>query len=208
MMLMLVAAIPSGTALAEPNQPAPVESTLERLADVLGRLETELAALESPGAERLEEGLEQILELIHDLLAEFERPRDEEGGEGIRARIVALDLMLHRLLYVLDEIVENAQETPSQPRAKGALDDLRDWINGYIDGLTAGMEPRIAERVERAAFEMVHDLASRIAEMAKNARPDNEGRPVLARLVEQLEELLFRLDGFILHHFHKPSAQD
>ena len=205
MMLTLVTAIP---AFAEPDQAAPVEGTLERLADVLGRLEAELAALEISAAERLEEGLERIVELIHSLLVEFDRPRDDEGGEGIRARIVALDLMLHRLLYVLDEIVENAQETPARPRAVGALDDLRDWVDGYIEGLTAGMDPRIADRVERAAFEMVRDVASRIGEMAKNIEPGDKGRPVLARLVEQLEELLFRLDGFILHHSHRPQAED
>jgi len=206
--LAVATAIPAGTAVAEPDPPAPVEGTLVRLADVLGRLEAELAALESPAAERLEEGMEQIIELIHGLLVEFDRPRDGEDGEGVRARIVALDLMLHRLLYVLDEIVENAQETPARPRAKGALDDLRDWVDGYVDGLTAGMEPRIAERVESAAFEMVRDLARRIAEMARNAEPDDKGRPVLARLVERLEELLFRLDGFILHRFPKAPARD
>jgi len=31
---------------------------------------------------------------------------------------------------------------------------------------------------------------------------------VLARLVERLEELLFRLDGFILHRFPKAPARD
>ena len=204
MMLTLVTAIP---AFAEPDQAAPVEGTLERLVDVLGRLEAELAALEMPAAERLEEGLERIVELIHGLLVEFDRPRDDEGGEGVRARIVALDLMLHRLLYVLDEIVENAQETPARPRAVGALDDLRDWVDGYIDGLTAGMDPRIAGRVERAAFETVRNVASRIGEMAKNIEPGDKGRPVLARLVEQLEELLFRLDGFILHRYHRPQTE-
>ena len=207
-MLALVAAIPASTASAEPDQAAPVEGTLERLADVLGRLEAELAALEISATERLEEGLERIVELIHSLLVEFDRPRDDEGGEGIRGRIVALDLMLHRLLYVLDEIVQNARETPARPRAVGALDDLRDWVDGYIEGLTAGMDPRIADRVERAAFEMVRDVARRIAEVAKNAEPGDKGRSVLARLVERLEELLFRLDGFILHHSHRPQAED
>jgi len=207
--LLLVAAVPMGTALAEPeHQPGnPVESTLEHFADVLARLEAELAALEAPAAERLEEGLEQIIELIGDLLDEFDRPRDEDGA-AIGGRIVELDLMLHRLLYVLDEIVESAADTLARPRAKGALDGLRDWIDGYIDGATAGMNPREAARFEKAAHEMIRSLAQRLADMARNARKPDRGRPLLARLVERLEELLFRLDGFILHHFDQPPPRE
>ena len=209
--LLLVAVVPFGAALAEPDRKPenPVEFTLEHLADVLGRLETELAALEGPGAERLEEGIEQVIELIESLLNEFDRPPEkDEDGAGIRARILELDLMLHRLLFVLDEIVENAKETPARLRAKGALDGLRDWIDGYIDGATAGMGPREAARFEKAAHEMIRSLAQRLAEMARNARKPEGGAPILARLVEQLEELLFRLDGFILHTFLQPPPQE
>ena len=207
--LLLVAAAPMGTALAEPEQQPgnPVEFTLEHFADVLARLEAELAALEAPAAERLEEGLEQIIELVGDLLDEFDRPRDEDGAP-IGGRIVELDLMLHRLLYVLDEIVESAADTPARPRAKGALGDLRDWIDGYIAGATAGMNPRENARFEKAAHEMIHSLAQRLAEMARNAQKPDRGRPILARLGERLEELLFRLDGFILHRFDQPPPRE
>ena len=207
--LMIVAAIPAGAVLAQAEPPvAPVEGTLERLAELLGRLEAELAALEAPAAERLEEGLERIIELLRGLLAEFDRPRDDQGENGIQARIVRLDLMLHRLLYVLDEIVEGSGDTPARPRAREAVEDLRDWVDGYVGGMTAGMDPRTAERVERAAHEMVLDLAGRMADMAKDARSRSHGRPVLARLVERLEELLFRLDGFILHRTSEPPDRD
>ena len=207
--LLLVAAIPMGAALAEPAEKPenPVEFTLEHLADVLGRLEAELAALEGPGAERLEEGIEQIIELIESLLDEAARPRDEDEA-GIRARILKLDLMLHRLLFVLDEIVENAKETPARSRAKGALDGLRDWIDGYIDGATAGMDPRATAQFEKAAHEMIRLLAQRLAGMARNAQKPDRGAPILAQLVEQLENLLFRLDGFILHNFLQPPPQE
>ena len=208
--VLLVATVPVGTAFAEPDPSEnPVEFTLEHLADVLGRLEAELAALEAPAAERLEEGLEQVIELIANLLDEIGQPReeDEEGG-AIRARILRLDLMLHRLLYVLDEMVENAGETPARPRAKGALDGLRAWIDGYIDGATAGMSPREAARFERATHEVIRSLAQRLADMARDAQKPDRGRPILARLVERLEELLFRLDGFILHHFLQPPPQE
>lgn len=209
--LLLVTAIPMGAALAEPDQQpgTPVEFTLEHLADVVARLEAELAALEAPAAERLEEGLERIIELIGDLLDEFDRPLEEdEDGAAIKARILKLNLMLHRLLYVLDEIVENAAETPARPRAKGALDGLRDWIDGYIDGATAGMNPREAARFEKAAHEMIRSLAQRLADMARGERKPDRGRPILARLVDQLEDLLFRLDGFILNHFDQPPPRE
>lgn len=205
--LLLVTVAPVSTVVAEPaGEPGPVETTLEHLSDLLQKLEAELAALERPKAERLEEGMEQVIELVENLLAEFDQPRDEDDGAALKARIIKLDLMLHRLVHVLDEIVEASADTPARPRAKGALDDLRDWVNGYIDGLTAGMDPRLADRVEKAVHEMVRDMAHRIGEMAQRAQ--GQDRPVLGRLVERLEELLFRLDGFILHRFLQPPSQE
>jgi len=199
-----------GAALAEPpqRQGNPVEFTLEHLSGVLARLEAELTALEAPVAERLEEGLERAIELVGDLLEEFDRAAEEEDGASIGARIVELDLVLHRLLYVLDEVVEGAADTPARLRAKGALDGVRDWVDGYIGGATAGMDPREAARFEKAAHEMVRSLAQRLADMARDEQKPDRGRPVLARLVEQLEKLLFRLDGFILHRFEQPPAQE
>ena len=206
-MLTIVAAIPAGSALAEPEQPKPVESALEQLANVLGRLEAELAALEAPAAERLEEGLERIIELIAELLDEVGQPQDDEDGASVRARIVRLDLMLHRLLYVLDEIVEHAKESPARPRARGTLDDLRGWVDGYIDGATADMSPRAAARFEEATRDMVRSMAEQLAAMARRAQGPDRGRPILARLVERLEELLFRLDGFILKPASPPDRE-
>jgi len=208
--MLLVGTVPLGTAIAAPGDDAgPVETTLEHLQDVLQRLEGELAALRAPKAERIENGLEEIIEVIEGLLREFEQPRDEGDPTAMRARIVRLDLMLHRLVYVLEEIVENAQDGPQRPSRDGARDALTDlgrWIDGYIDGLTAGLDPQVADRLDRAAHEMVRDLAGRIADMAKRAQGDN--RPILARLVERLEDLLFRLDGFILDHVLVPPRRE
>jgi uncharacterized protein YgfB (UPF0149 family) len=200
--LLFVAAVPAGIVVAEPAEKAgQIEMALEQLSELLMRLEAELAALERPQAERLEQRLEEVIELIENLLAEFDQPREEDDGAALKARIIKLDLMLHRLVHVLDEVVEAAGDTPARPRAKGALDDLRGWVNGYIDGLTAGMPPRAADRLEKAVHEMVRDMAHRIGEMAQRAQ--GQDRPVLGRLVERLEELLFRLDGFILKRFQQ-----
>ncbi len=211
--LLVVITIPIGAALAEPERPGnPVGFTLERLSEVLGRLEAELAALEGPAAERLEEGIEQIIELIEALLDDVDRPGDqEEDGAAIRSRILKLDLMLHRLLYVLDEIVESAKKTPARPRAKEAVDDLRSWVDGYVDGATSGMRPREAARFEKAAHEIARSLAGRVAESARKVHeptPPDRARPILARLVERLEELLFYLDGLILRSAQRPPSQE
>jgi len=204
-MALLIGLAPVGVraAQAQPveERGSAVEGTLERLSDVLGCLEAELAKLEAPpAAERVEDGLEAVLELIHELLSDDEQI---EIGE----RILKLDLMLHRLVYVLEEIVENAPDSPAKPRARGALEDLRGWIDGYVDGVTSGMRPREAKRFEDAAHQMARSLGQRLSEMAQRAAPPERSRPVLARLVERLEELLFKLDGLILHHGKKDAPQ-
>ena len=188
--------------LAEPEPGKRVETMLESLSDVLSRLEAELAALRAPAAERLEEGIEEIIELIKVLLRDFAGPQDEEET-GARARILKLDLMLHWLVHVLEEIVENG-EGSSRPKDGDALEGLRRWIDAYLDGMTVGMDRQAAARFERAVHEMFRDLGARLAQMAKQAQ-GNDGR-VLGRLLERLEDLLFQLDAFILHNFG-PSAE-
>ena len=78
-------------------------------------------------------------------------------------------------------------------------------MNGYVAAMTAGMEPAKAERFETAAHRMVRDLAEQLAGLARRVRPADEGRPILARLIERLEDLLFRLDGFLLQNFRVPT---
>lgn len=202
--LLIGGVLPIGV-VADPEPASRVEEMLENLSDVLGRLESELAALQAPAAERLEEGLEQMTELIGELLRELAQPQRDADGGGPRPRILKLDLMLHRLVHILDEIVKNA-DTPARPEARDAVDGLRRWIAGYIDGMTAGMEPRVADRFEKAVREMVHDLGARVAQMAERAAPDDRHRPILARLVERLEDLLSQLDAFVLHSDPKPAA--
>ena len=202
--ILLVGGIAPIGALADPEAPGRVEEMLGSLSDVLSRLESELAALQAPKAERLEEGVEQIIELVEGILREIDQPKAEEDGPGARARILRLDLMLHRLVYALEEIVE-ASDGPRRPADGGALDGLRRWIDGYVDGMTAGVEPRVAERFEQAVHEMVRDLGMRVAEMAKKATPERAERPALAMLVERLEDVLFKLDAFILNGFSKPG---
>lgn len=68
---------------AAANEPRPLEVTLERLAGLLTRLETELAAVDRPAANRLEQRVEEAVRLVEDVLAslgdESEDPRVPQG---------------------------------------------------------------------------------------------------------------------------------
>lgn len=207
--LLLVGIVPLGVAVAGPDRSETLDAVpLEHLSDVLERLDAALAALEAPAAERLEEGLAQIIELLEGLMEDLTRSReDEEDDVSVRTRLVRLDLMLHRLVHVLEAVAESAQASPARPQAREALDGLRAWMDGYVDGATTGMAPREAVRFERAAHEMVRALAQRLADMAHRAQRPERDRPPLARLVERLEELLYRLDGFIMHRPPEPPRE-
>ena len=177
---LLLSTSPLGLVVANPiDEPGPVEATLDHLSEILKHLEGELSALEAPRAERLEEGLEQLIELIENLLDEFDRPYEEGDGVALKARIIKLDLMLHRLISVLERVLEGADDKQARPGAREAIDDLRNWVAGYIDGLTATLDPQAAERLERATHEMVLDLAHRIAQMVENTRHEEPEHPRL-----------------------------
>ena len=202
--LLTIAVLPAGPAWAEEG-PGSIEATLEELSGLVARLEAGLAAMEAPVAERLEERLESLLELIEGLLAEFDRPRDGVDRDALKLRILRLDLAMHRLLFLLDELVEGAAQGPERPGARDAIEGLRRWMNGYVEAMTGGMEPEKAERFEAAAHQAMRDLVRRLAAMTERVRPSEGNRPLLARIVERLELLLFRLDGFILQHFPAPQ---
>jgi hypothetical protein len=213
--LLAVAAFPASTAVASPPdlriEPPPMEPSegggqlrfarmLEHLSDLLQRLEGELAALDRPAAERLENGLEEAIEAIEAFLDGSERPSERPDERARKARITQLDLRLHRLVRVLEEIVEKAPEGPGRPRALVSIEELREWIDDCLALASAGMSVGEYERFERTAHQVAKFLGERISEVAKNApaRPESSR---LARLVERLEDLLFRLDGVLLRQF-------
>ncbi len=207
---LLLTGIPSGRAIAggEPG-PAPVELTLERLSNLVERLEAELAASRNPVAERLEERLEGIAAGLEGLLDVLARPRDEESTPVLRLRILSFDLTMHRLLYLLDEILDEP-DAPQHPDAREALEGLRRWIDEYVQAMTAGMLPEQARRFEAAAERAMRDLVQELIGVAERTQaPRRESsRPALARWVERLETLVFRLDGFMLGQFPEPALPE
>ena len=148
--LFLLAAVP---VLAErPQRPAqepgegPVVKTLEHVEEALKKLEAELASMTAPVAERLEDRVEGLIETLGAVLGRIDKGEIDPKNPATQKKVVELTLRLHRLIYQLDEMVENA------PRSGAPQPGLR----------------------------------------------------ILARVVERLEELAFKLDGFILAKVTKP----
>lgn len=197
---MLVTALCVLSASAAPSGDAgPVEATLDQLSEILQHIEGQLSALEAPRIERLEEGIEQLIELIESLLIEFDRPRSSATETSIKGRILRLDKALHQLVDVLERIVEGNE--PEQPKMTDAIDELRRWVDGYVAGLTAGLSPTAAERLEATVHKMIRDLALRIAEMVEHARADEPEYPRLEAQLGRLQSLVHRLDAWIRQRF-------
>ena len=201
--VLLVGFVPTGAVATEPPD-RPVILTLEGLSDILSRLQERLSSLQARPGERFDEKLEELIGLIEELLDQEPPPAEGEEGLPLKIRIIRIDLRLHRLVHILDEIVDEAEDTPARPAVRESIDDLRHWLDGYIEGATARMSPAEADRFEEAARAMIRAFAGEILGIAKRADPPDH--PVLARLVDRLEDLLFRLDGFILRNF-PPSPQ-
>lgn len=197
--LLFVAAVPARIVVAEPAEEAGrIETALEQLSGLLLRLEAELAALERPAAEQLEDRLEQVIEAIEGLLDEVDGPRKAADLEAWKARIVKFDLQLHRLVYALEEIVESSVAVPARPDAEESIDNLRIILDSIIMDASFGMDGEQFEQLEEAVYKTARVLGGRIKDLAKHVEPKT-ALPGLARLVERLEELLAHFDGFILY---------
>jgi len=195
--LLTVAAFPVGLVAEEGG--GRLEQTLEALSDALRKLETELDALDRPRAANLEEKIEEAVEAVGHLLDIMESPRRELTEAQWKARLVRIDLHLHRLLYVLEEVVEASVTIDERPDTDEAIEDFREKLEGWIVYASAGMSPEEYEQLESAVYRTAHVLGRRIADIAGKVQPKTT-LPGLARLVERLEDLLFRLDGFLLQN--------
>ena len=207
--LLLTATIPCGALAAPPQLPpdpaalSPEEGRgrfagmLEHLSELLQTLEGELAALDGPRAERLEQRLEEAIEAIEALLDSSDRPKDRLNLKAWKAKMLRIDLRLHRLVHLLEEIVESTPDRADRHRAVGSIERLREWIDQYIAIASVGMDDEEFERFEQSVRMMAKFLGERISEMVKRADSGPE-RPRLTHLVERLEALLYRLDGLLL----------
>ena len=202
--LSLFAAVPIVAAQdAAVNEPRPLEVTLERLAGLLTRLETELATVDRPAAARLEQRVTEAVGLVEDVLASL----GGETDEGVPAKRAArLDLTLHRLVALLEEIVGEPRDRPERAKARMTLDELRTWVDGYVAAAAAGMSARDAERFDRAAHDLARALAAQLARVVKKAPATEQGNAKLPQVVARLEALTQRIDELLLRWIAAPDA--
>lgn len=186
------------------NEPRPLEVTLERLAGLLTRLETELAAVDRPAAGRLEQRVEEAVGLVEDLLTSLGGETEEERAPAKRA--ARLNLTLHRLVALLEGIVGEPHDRPERAKARMTLDELRTWVDGYVAAATAEMSARDAERFDRAAHDLARSLAAQLARVARKAPATEQGNAKLPQVVVRLEALTQRLDALLLRRIAAPDA--
>jgi hypothetical protein len=189
---------------AAANEPRPLEVTLERLADLLTRLETELAAVDRLAAGRLEERVEEAVGLVEDLLTSLGGETEEERAPAKRA--ARLNLTLHRLVALLEEIVGEPRDRPERAKARMTLDELRTWVDGYVAAATTEMSARDAERFDRAAHDLARSLAAQLARVARKAPATEHGNAKLPQVVARLEALTQRLDALLLRRIAAPDT--
>lgn len=202
--LLSVAVLPLGGVSADPGAgPDRLERTLDALVGALDRLESELDRLDRAEPERLEEKVETAIDAVESLLEIIESPRKGLDEREWKARLLMIDLHLHRLLYVLEEIVESSVTIERRPDTEDAVENVKEKLESWIAFSSVGMSPDEYEQLERAVFRTARALGERVADLARRVGPKST-TPGLARLVERLEELLFHLDGYILRSF----AQD
>ncbi len=198
-LVALVVSLPAFAADDAPAAPKPLVVTLERLGELLTQFESQLAAVDRPAADRLEDRVAQAGDLVEELLVSLETP-----GTSPREQAMKLDRALHRLISVLEEIVVGPDRQPERDQVRTTLGELRAWVDGYIAAATAGMNPREAERFARAAQDMARSLVARLAETAKKAQAPEPGPTKLSLVVERLDALTARLDA-LLRRIQGPS---
>ena len=185
---------------------------LAALTRLLERLDAELEQLRDVELPALEEQVEGILALLEELASGLEAaPESGEDKPPIKAQLVKLDLMLHRLVFMLEKIVERVGATPKRcpdrERAQETLSELRQWVDGYIAGATRKMDRIEAREFERMAKAILGEVGKQLGRMAHRAREDQPEKAKLEVLLGRIEALLARLDRFIIRSFGRPPMQ-
>ncbi len=185
-LLCAMAALP--LAAAEDSLPTarPLDTALGQLADVLARLDVELASVDKPAADRLEDRVEEAAAIVEDLLAALE----DETAPQQPAR---LDASLRRLIGLVETIAAKPGTQVKPQGSRPALEEVRSWVDGYIAAATALMNPQEARRFERSARDLARALASHLASLAKRAPAADAPAGRLPAAVTRLEALTQRL---------------
>ena len=176
----------------------------DRLTTILDKLDQEMAQLSGDEFPALKDQLDAISSLLEDLVSALQNPPDSDTkGPTAKEKVVKLDLMLHRLVIILERIADDDTPTsnPAQGKLHGTISDLRVWINGYIEGATADMGPIEARRYEAMARKLLTDVGKHVAKIAERARPKAGEPSRLDVVIEHIKAQLHMLDRFILRNF-------
>lgn len=179
---------------------------LVALTGIMERLDAELERLQDAALEEQVEGTLGLLEELSEELAVA--PDSDEGRLLIKEQLVKLDLMLHRLVAMMERIVERAdavpKPAPEKERAQEALGGLRQWVDGYIAGATRRMGRIEAQQFERTTKAMLGEIAKQLHRIGQRTREHQPEKAQLEILVERIEALLARLDRFVIRSFGRP----
>lgn len=207
-MMMIAVIIPSFAGFSQTNQSATVRDMLaERLTTILNKLDQELGQLSGEKFPALKDQLDSINALLDDLVASIETPLSaDKDGPTVKTQAIKLDLMLHRLVIIMERIADSKapELNPAQAKVRETISDLRVWINGYIAGVTAKMGPVEARRYEEMARTLLTDLGEHVTRIATQTRPKSEESSRLDVIIEHIRGQLRALDRFILRSFRVP----
>ena len=211
--ILTVTTLPIVTALGQTGEDAGGRPAIAvTLTGILEKFDKALEKLQAVGIPALEEQLEGIIALLEDLLEGLANPssKDEENP-SVRGQIVKLDLMLHRLVFMLEKLIERQQASqepsPAQEKAQHALAELRVWIDGYIAGITAHMDQIEARKFEQVAQTMLGEIGKQLVKVAQRGFEQEPEKGRLEILVERIKALLSQLDMFIIRTFGRPPIE-
>ncbi len=174
------------------------------LTNLLDKLSQELVALQGRIAEKdhpvLEKELGAAIGLLEELLDELGTPPAEgEEKAQFRQRLGKLDIALHRLIQVLERVVDPTAPSPEREKAKESLAELRTWVDGYLAGATVRMDPREAAEFERMARALLAEVVKTLAGNLRQAAPPEPS--ALGVLLHRLQGLVARLDQALVRTF-------
>ncbi len=147
--------------------------TLHEIAEGIGTLHRALPMI----APRLEP-IQDILKDLHEVAKE---PAEIEPKD-VQMELIKLNLLLHRLLFDLEQEARQ-------------LAEFRESVRQFVGRFTQGMEPRLAEKFHQFAQGLVELVQERLEERTPGAaNPEELGRTIgrLKAAVNRLDLLLLR----------------
>jgi len=159
-----------------PAEPVPLVRvlalTVHDIAEGIGALHKALPMI-SPRLEPITATLKGLGEAI--------RERDEIAPKDVQESLIKLSLLVHRLLFDLEQGAREHAE-------------FRESVKQFVARFTHGMEPRLAEKFHQFA----HGLIELVQERVGERRPGMAEPEQLARIVWKLRVDLNRLDSLLL----------